>query len=68
MPETIKKSAKDFNTFVENATPEQLTVHIQQCMEAFCRTRVPTAEMVNEVVLLSLAMSNKHQFLLIKLL
>ena len=65
MPETTEKTAQDFNTFVESATPEQLTSHIQQCMEEFCRVQVPTAEMVDEVTQLSLAIRNEHQFLLI---
>lgn len=65
MSDDIKKTADDFNTFVRNASPKELTDHIQTCMEAFCRGLVPTAAMVEEVVMLSLAMSNNHQFLLI---
>ena len=65
MEQPSDNTITEFNEFITTVPPDQSTAYFESCMSAFCASPVPTEAMVNEVVLLSYAMTDRRLFQLI---
>lgn len=65
MDKTVAQTLNEFNDFIVKASSDEITAHIESCMKAFSACQMPTKAMVDEIVLLSLAMDKPYQFTLL---